>query len=263
MIKPKELGKKIKSLREGNKFSQVELARVIGTSREIISNIENGVRMPKLNEINKLANFFHYSIEDLINDEETVEITFNKKPETKPKKETLRISVPQKNLDKFKEVLLYVLNEIGAKPNIGESVLQKLLYFIDFDYYEKHEEQLIGATYIKNRFGPTPAEFNKVIEKMTRDKDIVKVKNKRFNYNQTKYLPLRKANLSILNANELNTIDNVLERLSDMNAEQITEYSHNDIPWLGTKNKEKIDYEAVFYRTPAYSVRRYIEENED
>ena len=54
----------------------------------------------------------------------------------------MRINVPQKNFQKFKEVLIYILNSVGAKPNIGETVIYKLLYFIDFDYYEKHEEQL-------------------------------------------------------------------------------------------------------------------------
>ena len=34
------------------------------------------------------------------------------------------------------------------------TVLYKLLYFIDFDYYEKFEEQLVGATYIKNHLDP-------------------------------------------------------------------------------------------------------------
>ena len=261
MIKPEELGEKIKRLREDRELSQAELAKVIGTSREIVSNIENGVRMPKLSEISKLASFFHCSIDDLISDEESVEIIIKKSKEAKPKKETLRINIPQKNLSKFKEVFLYILNKVGAKPNIGESVLQKMLYFIDFDYYEEHEEQLIGATYIKNKYGPTPIEFIKVINEMIGDKDLDKVKSKYY-YEQTKYLPLRKADLSNLNANELSTINKVLERLSDMNAKQITEYSHNDIPWLATNDEEKINYEAVFYRTPPYSVRQYIEEDQ-
>lgn len=48
-----------------------------------------------------------------------------------------------------------------------------------------------------------------------------------------------------------------------MNYVHISQYSHNDIPWLGTEDKEIIDYEAVFYRTPVYSVRTYIEENQN
>ena len=61
---------------------------------------------------------------------------------------------------------MYVLSKVGSKPNVGESVLYKLLYFIDFNYYEKYEEQLIGATYIKNHYGPTPIEFVKIVEDM-------------------------------------------------------------------------------------------------
>lgn len=74
-------------------------------------------------------------------------------------KEAMRISIPANNAQKFREVLLYILNKIGAKSNVGESVIYNLLYFIDFDFYEKYEEQLIGATYKKNTFGPTPIEF--------------------------------------------------------------------------------------------------------
>ena len=262
MIKPEELGKKIRQLREDRKLSQAELAKVIGTSREIVSNIETGARMPKLGEISELSSFFHCSIDDLISEEESVEIIVKKSKEAKPEKEALRINVPQKNLNKFKEVFLYILNEVGAKPNIGESVLQKMLYFIDFDYYEEYEEQLIGATYIKNKYGPTSIEFIKVINEMIDAEDVEKVKSSIHHYEQTKYLPLRKPDLSNLSANELSTINKVLGRLSDMNATQIEEYSHNDIPWLATDDKEKINYEAVFYRKPPYSVRQYIEENE-
>lgn len=67
-----------------------------------------------------------------------------------PQKETTeRINVPQENLQKFKEVLLYILEKIGARSNVGEAAMCKLLYFIDFDYYEKFEEQLMSFVYFK------------------------------------------------------------------------------------------------------------------
>ena len=69
----------------------------------------------------------------------------------------------KKILKKFKEVLLYILEKVGSKPNVGMTVLYKLLYFIDFDYYEKFEEQLLGATYIKNHF-TNPVEFKKSLK---------------------------------------------------------------------------------------------------
>ncbi|MCG2821188.1 MAG: SocA family protein, partial [Candidatus Atribacteria bacterium] len=64
-----------------------------------------------------------------------------------------------------------------------------------------------------------------------------------------------------LKAHEIKMIDSVLDRLSDMNATEISDYSHRDVPWLTTNNGEIIDYESVFYRTKPYSVRTYIEEN--
>ncbi|MDP2363098.1 MAG: Panacea domain-containing protein, partial [Ignavibacteria bacterium] len=174
----------------------------------------------------------------------------------------IRISVPQKNLKKFKEVLLYILNKVGAKPNIGETVLYKILFYIDFDYYERYEEQLIGATYIKNHFGPTPKEFVKIVEKMENDKELMRVKDKYFSHPQTKYLPLREPDLSVVSGREIELIDEVLNKLSDMNANQISEYSHNDVPWLTTDEGKVIPYESVFYRTPPYSVRNYSEKTE-
>jgi uncharacterized phage-associated protein len=138
-------------------------------------------------------------------------------------------------------------------------VLYKLLYFIDFDHYEKYEEQLIGATYQKNHYGPTPVEFIKVIDQMITDRELEKVKSDYFQYPQTKYLPLRPPDLTILKASEIQIIDEVISRLGDMNASQISDYSHQDIPWLTTKDGEIILYETVFYRNAPYSVREYQE----
>ena len=89
------------------------------------------------------------------------------------------------------------------------------------------------------------------------DKEIIKVESKYFSYPRRKYLPLRKADLSKLRANEIEVIDKVLDKLSDMNAKQISKYSHDDVPWLTTEDNEVIEYESVFYRTPIYSVREY------
>jgi len=40
-----------------------------------------------------------------------------------------------------------------------------------------------------------------------------------------------------------------------MNASQISNYSHNDVPWLTAEDQSIIEYESVFYRAGAYSVR--------
>jgi transcriptional regulator with XRE-family HTH domain len=256
-----KFGKRIRLLRKQVGLNQERLADMIGISRPTLSQVEKGRTELKSEKLVKLAGVFNLSVDGLLNLEAEVEVIIPAVKVEEKSELTLRINVPQKNLKKFKEVLLYILNKVGAKPNIGETVIYKLLYFIDFDFYEKYEDQLIGATYMRNNHGPTPIEFKKIVDRMIVDKEIVKVVNNYFQYPQRKYLPLRQADLTILRAHEKEMIDDVLSRLSDMNASQISEYSHNDVPWLTTANKKIIEYEAVFYRTKPYSVRSYHEGN--
>lgn len=256
-----KIGHRIKMLREKAGISQDVLSQKMGISRPAVSQIESGERKLSADELQKLSRIFQVAMDNLLNPVKEAEVHLHKGKEEKAAKPQMRISVPQKNLQKFKEVLLYILNKVGAKENIGETVIYKLLYFIDFDFYEKYEEQLIGATYIKNKYGPTPVEFAKIVEKMIEGKEIEKVKSEYFNFPQTKYLPRRKPDLTNLKANEIEAIDDVLNRLSEMNGSQISAYSHNDVPWMTTVDGDVIEYESVFYRTLPYSVRAYTEEN--
>jgi transcriptional regulator with XRE-family HTH domain len=258
-IKMISLGERIKRIRESLGLNQQTLAEKLSVSRPSISQIENGDRKVSAEELKKLAEIFNLSADALLDPRKEPQILIRDRQEVyaSEAKPSMRIDVPQKNLEKFREVLIYILNKVGAKSNIGETVIYKLLYFIDFDYYEKYEEQLIGATYMKNRYGPTPLEFRKIVDQMIAKGELIEAKDKYFEYPQRKYLPLRKADLSLLRGNEIEVIDDVLDRLSDMNSRQISDYSHNDVPWLTTEDGSVIEYEAVFYRTPPYSVREY------
>ena len=255
-----KIGFRVKELREQLGMSQQRLADLLGVARPTISQIESAERKVSADELIKLAEIFNISVERLVDVKKEPEVILKESKKRKERSPQIRINVPQRNLEKFKEVFLYIINKVGSKPNIGETVIYKLLYFIDFNFYEKYEEQLIGATYIKNRYGPTPIEFKKITDKMIKEGEIEKVESKYFEYPQTKYLPLRKADLSKVRANEIEAIDDVLNRLSDMSATQISGYSHNDVPWLTTEDGEVIEYESVFYRTPPYSVREYDED---
>lgn len=259
-----DLASKIKKMRLGGGFSQTEVARGVGVSRPTYAQIEGGKRELTLTEAEKTAGFFGMELTDFLAEGETsrirVDLQSAGKKRGTPKKPEIRISVPQENVKKFREVLLYVLGKVGAYPQVGETVIYKLLYFIDFDYYEKYEEQLIGAKYIKNHHGPTPVEFGKIVNDMEKRGEIEKIKSKYFQYEQRKYLPRRAADLSVLSARELAMIEDVLRRLGRKNAKELSEYSHEDIPWKTHKAGEVIDYESVFYRDEKYSVREYPDE---
>lgn len=262
------ISKFIQAQRKKRHLTQDYLASQLNISRPTYLQIEKGTRELTVSEAEKLARIFDISLEDLLQEREaSISVTLEKDKErlsSNSRGGDIRISVPRKNLAKFKEVLLYILSKAGGKPNVGETVLYKLLYFIDFDYYEKYEEQLIGATYIKNHYGPTPVEFKDIVEEMIRQGEIVKVTSKYFNHPQRKYLAVKNPDLTKLkDARELQHIDEVLARLGDKNAAELTEYSHEDIPWVIAKENKPLDYEAVFYRTPKTSVRNYDDGNRD
>ncbi len=249
----------IEQLRKTKGYSQAELAKLIKVSRPTLSEIESGRKDLTIPQAKQLAEVFDLSLNNFLDNKIPSETELIiKRGTTKIKKELeMRISVPEKNIKKFKEVFLYVLNRIGAKPNVGEGVLCKLMYFIDFDFYERYEKQLMGAVYIKNHHGPTPAGFPKILKDMEKNGEIAQVIKKLYQYQQKKYLPLREPDLSLITAEEKKHIDWVLARLSDKNAKEMEEYSHRDVPWISAEEQSAIDYETVFYRTPDFSVRSY------
>lgn len=253
------LTKFIQQQRAKHNMTQEYLASELGISRPTYLQIERGERELTISEAKKLAALFDMSLEDfLANKEPKRGVSIEK--ESAKKSADLQIRVTEKNLDKFKQVLLYVLNKVGGKPNVGETVLHKLLYFIDFDYYEKFEENLMGATYIKNHHGPTSVELGAIIREMEKQGEIEAVKSQYFKYLQKKYLPRKRPNLDILSAREVEHIDDVLARLSDKNATEIENYSHEDIPWKSAQDGKPLSYESVFYRDERYSVRNYGDE---
>ncbi len=157
----------IQEQRKKLNLTQEYLADELKITRPTYKQIELGKRALTIPEAERLAEIFHIPLINFLKGKEeakpTIKIEVEKESVKKAENE-IRISIPQEKVDKFKEVLLYILKTVGGKPNIGMTVLYKLLYFIDFDYYEKHEEQLMGLTYIKNQFGPTPPIFEQVID---------------------------------------------------------------------------------------------------
>lgn len=262
------LTQNIKNLRLDAKLSQEDLSKSLGISRTTYSKIEAGKTSPTIDQLRALSKLYEVELDWLIRDlPEASKMTVD--PPVDPPKNTDSqapaetdeiIEVPEEDIEKFKQVLLYVLSEIGAKPNIGETALYKIMYFIDFDYFEKYQEKLTGARYIRNHFGPTPTSFKRVVEEMVVNEQLDITTGKHFKYKQRKYMPRTEPDLSQLSALGLEHIDKELDRLSDMNGSQLTELSHKDIPWQITKDRQPIDYMSVFYRSSDTSVRDHSDD---
>lgn len=76
------------------------------------------------------------------------------------------------NIEKFKDVIHYLISKCGHKENFTRDVMYKILYFIDFDYYELYEVSLTGEKYIHKFEGPFPMDFNEAISQLIKENRI-------------------------------------------------------------------------------------------
>ncbi len=261
-LSTKEIGKRIISLRKLKELSQEELAKFLKIPRSSVAQMELGNRNVSIMELIKLAEVLEFSVDQFLSKDFKIMEEPENAEKSVSKKQEMRISVPKLNAEKFNNVLLYILERCAGKPNVGETVLYKLLYFSDFNYYEVYEEQLTGAKYKKLPYGPVPQRLSIVINQMIEKGYLKRIKTKYHDYPQTRYIPLKKADLTKLKASEKEVIDKVIQQYSDWSATDISNYSHNDLPWKATEQGKDIDYELVFYREAPYSVRRYDDQPE-
>ena len=102
-------------LRNNQGVSQAFVAEKIGVSRASYIEIEKGAKELTLSQANKIAEIFNVSLDELISGKimSNIKVSLQEKSEKKKERE-IRIDVPQKNLKKFKEVLLYILEKSVA-----------------------------------------------------------------------------------------------------------------------------------------------------
>lgn len=261
-LSQKQIGQRVADLRKKRGLSQEDLAKNVKISRSSLAQIELGNRGVDILELQNLSQVLGFSLDHFMSNDFLQGEDLSIEEIDLPPKEMERISIPKLQVNKFKNVLLYILERCAGKPNVGETVLYKLLYFSDFNYYELYEEHLTGAQYRKLPYGPVPQKLDTIINQMIDNGQLQRVKTEYHNYSQTRYLPLEKANLIDLKASEKEIIDRVIEQMSDWSAAAISNYSHKDLPWLASKDGEEINYELAFYREAPFSVRNYGDEIE-
>lgn len=161
------------------------------------------------------------------------------------------------NKEKFKNMLHYIISKCKDNDTVGRTVLFKLLYFSDFDFYELYEKSLSGETYIHKPQGPMPSHFYEAKDELIREGKIKEKSRLVIDYPRIRYFSLKPVDSSIFTEKELAVINNTINRRSHMRSGKISEYSHGDIPWRLTNEGEELNYESVFYRDPEYSVREY------
>ena len=261
-----ETGILLRTLRQTAGLSQEYVSGRLGVSRTTYTAIEAGKSEIGLTTIQNLADMYEVSPGEIVygklfssSENESGDIAAL--PEPLEQEIALREVNPKVNVEKLQNVLLYITSSVGARPNVGETVLHKLLYFIDFDYYEKNGRSITGLSYTKNHYCPTPIrEFSHITQAMVEAGEMEIIETPYFVHTQKKYLPIKQADLSVLSADEIKHIDAELNHLANKSAAELTNLSHKDMPWIASKPGQRIAYQLAMYRTNDTSVRDYEDE---
>ncbi len=255
-----ELGRRVAELRKNKAYLQSDLVQRLSISRSSLAQIELGNRNLTAIELNKLSAILGIRMDELMSVDYVSDVVVEYKRSGTIKNAPTRHSLPFEDFTKFRNVILYVLEQCAGKPNIGETELYTLLYFCDFNYYEIYEEHLTGIRYHKTNNGPVPLRVDAFISSLIKENELYRINNSIPGQLTTRYIPLVKPDLSQLRASEKEVIDQVLNRMGNWSARTLNAYVHNDMPWQATREGEEMNYQLVFYREMPFSVREYEED---
>jgi transcriptional regulator with XRE-family HTH domain len=108
-LSQKQIGQRLAELRKVKGLSQEELAKTIKISRPSLAQIELGNRTVDVLELQKLSQVLSFSLDDFMSTDFSVTQEPFVEYETRSTKMMERTSVPALQIDKFKNVLLYIL----------------------------------------------------------------------------------------------------------------------------------------------------------
>lgn len=148
---------------------------------------------------------------------------------------------------KYENLILYLAEKLGGEIR-GKKKLAKLLYFVDFDFFEKHERPITGDLYKALPMGPFPTHMPQVIAALEADDRIAKSMMQEFDIPTEIYRAKTKPDLSIFTADELQLIDLVIEKYGKLSGKQLEDLTHAEAPYIATEPNQEIIYELAFYR---------------
>jgi uncharacterized phage-associated protein len=153
--------------------------------------------------------------------------------------------------EKFRELVLYLSAKSAKDSKFGAKKLNKLLYFCDFLAYVKFGKPITGVEYFRLENGPAPKCLLPVRREMEEEGILriqrVPLSKERY---QERIIPLREPNMRSFSIGEVEHIDSIIEKLWDLDAEDVSELSHKEIGWQVMRDRETIPYGIAFYSNP-------------
>lgn len=150
--------------------------------------------------------------------------------------------------EKYKAAFLYLVSSMGKIE--GKKKAYKLLYFLDFDFFEAHEKPFTGDIYKAYPMGPMPVYLNAIIEELQNEGAIKVKKIKTFpshDNDTVVYLPEKQSTFKF-SKDEKQMLDRVVKLYGNLNGKNLEDISHSQVPYNAVGLYDIIPYEFAYYR---------------
>ncbi|MEZ0536650.1 type II TA system antitoxin MqsA family protein [Caldicellulosiruptoraceae bacterium PP1] len=258
LITPEEIMK----LRKKYNLSQRELGEILGWGKMTVNRYERG-SLPSqshsdyLKLMIKNEEIFKEKVDEAFINKRIREKTYqkiaNKFSDTiaKMKRKILNKSLTHEesiyngfrkfDFDKLENLISYIADKVD---NLYQTSLNKILFYIDFTYFKRYLRSITGLRYMKYEHGPVienfmyrdiidyPSEKYTVIEKETSEGATIIIIKSNKNYD-----------LTIFSKNELEVINNVINKLKNETCNSLSKLSHQEKAWIEIPIKSLITYE--------------------
>lgn len=159
------------------------------------------------------------------------------------------------NKKKYEQVIIYLCSKLGGEIR-GKKKLAKLLYYLDFDFFEKFQKSITGDIYNAYPKGPLPSMLGEITADMVK-KGLLEVKSKKEwgeEYAPTEIFKCStKPDISVFNKDEIKMLNRIAKRYGALNGEQLAELSHAEAPYSATELYKEVPYEFTYYRGTDFS----------
>lgn len=212
----------LENARNARHLTQGQVAEMLGVSRPTYIAIETGKKSPTIDQVERLADVLHLSVDKILGIGEDGEFYTNINATT----------------EKYKQVILNCVKYGASKDGkVTKTKLAKLIYLSDVIYFYETTEMMTGTTYRKLPRGPVADVYFRALDELEEDGKIVREpKGKAILFSLVENeIPSGK-----LNESELSVIKKVGEAWKDKPTEEIVEFTHEQMPWQVCNDNEKI-----------------------
>ena len=152
------------------------------------------------------------------------------------------------NEKKYKNAILFFSRKV-QNGTLGKLKLMKLLYYLDFDFFEKYGYSVTGDEYLRFEYGPVPRMGEKILKGMN-GKEIKITRRKIADglNDQLHIEALKDFDVSVFTKEELLMLEEVADKWEKFTGTEMKNASHGEAPWIATKPNDVIDYNLVYYR---------------